>query len=144
MKRTATSIWEGTGLDGKGTLSTISGVFKNQPYSHKARFKNDDGTQGTNPEELVAAAHAGCFNMALSFQIDGAGFTAERLETKAKVIMGQTGHDWHFDKIELHLNGKVPGISESEFKSLAEKAKAGCPISQALSAVEIDLYVELA
>jgi osmotically inducible protein OsmC len=81
--------------------------------------------------------------MALSFQLNSAGFTAERLETVAKVIMGQTGHDYHFDKIELHLKGKVPGISDSQFKQLAKKAKMGCPISMALSAVPVELYVDL-
>lgn len=140
MKRTATAIWEGTGLEGKGSLSTISGAFKNHPYSHRTRFKNEDGTLGTNPEELVAAAHAGCFTMALSFKINGEGYTAERLETVAKVIMGNEGTEFFFEKIELHLSAKVPGLSEAKLVELANLAKKTCPISKALAAVEIELY----
>ena len=141
LKRRATSKWTGSGLQGSGTLNGPSGVLNNTPYSTKMRFENEDGMAGTNPEELIAAAHAGCFNMALSFQIDGAGFTATELETTATVTIDKNGNDFEIKGIVLDLKGSVPGMDEAKFKELAEKAKAGCPVSKALSAVPITLQV---
>ncbi len=142
MKRRANAIWKGTGLEGSGSLTTQSKTLNEQPYSTKLRFENEDGKAGTNPEELLAAAHAGCFNMALSFQLNGAGFTATELNTDAVVIMKQTGHDWSVEKMELHLTADIPEITEETFLELAENAKKGCPISGALSC-EIELKISL-
>ena len=143
MKRIATAQWQGTGLEGTGKLSTKSGVFNDQPYSFKTRFKNDDGTLGTNPEELIAAAHAGCFNMALSFQLGGAGFPPEKLDTEA--ILSMENIDGHFKivRIELNLEAKVDGIDNDKFQEIAANAKKSCPISQALSSVDITLNATL-
>lgn len=141
LKRRATSKWTGSGLEGTGTLNGPSGVFKDTPYSTKMRFQNEDGLAGTNPEELIAAAHAGCFNMALSFQIDAAGHTAKELETTATVTIDKVGNDFEIQGIVLDLKGSVEGMDEAKFKELAEKAKAGCPVSKALSAVPITLQV---
>ena len=141
LKRRATSKWSGSGLQGSGTLTGTSGVLKDTPYSSKMRFENEDGMAGTNPEELIAAAHAGCFNMALSFQIDAAGFTANQLETTATVTIEKKGNDYEITGIVLDLKGSVDGMDEAQFKELAEKAKAGCPVSKALSAVPITIQV---
>ena len=141
LKRRATSKWAGSGLEGSGTLNGPSGVLNNTPYSTKMRFENEDGMAGTNPEELIAAAHEGCFNMSLSFQIDGAGFTATELETTATVTIEKNGNDFEITGIVLDLKGSVAGMDEAKFKELAEKAKAGCPVSKALSAVPITLQV---
>ena len=141
LKRRATSKWQGSGLQGSGTLNGVSGVLKDTPYNTKARFENEDGKAGTNPEELIAAAHAGCFNMALSFQIDGAGFTADELETTAVVSVDKVDDGYAITDILLDLKGRVSGMDEAQFKELAEKAKAGCPVSKALSAVPITLNV---
>lgn len=144
MIRTANAVWKGSGLEGSGSLTTRSGSFTDQPYSFKTRFQNEDGRQGTNPEELLAAAHAGCFNMALSFQIGGAGFNTEELATEARVEMNQEGVHYKVAKITLKLKAKVPGISEEQLTELATNAKNTCPISRALAAVEnIVLEVEL-
>ncbi|MGK7389105.1 MAG: OsmC family protein [Candidatus Cyclobacteriaceae bacterium M2_1C_046] len=143
MKRTAKAVWKGTGMEGKGALTTPSGVFREQPYSVKTRFENEDGTLGTNPEELIAAAHAGCFSMALSFQLGGAGFPPEELETNAEILMEKSGVHWSIAKITLHLNAKVSGISNDKFQELAKNAKEGCPVSKALSAVPIELKAKL-
>jgi len=134
LKRRATAVWKGTGLEGTGTLNSPSGALKDLPYSTKARFENEDGTAGTNPEELIAAAHAGCFSMALSFQLVGAGFTADELRTEATITMSKVGVHWSIDAIRLELRGKVPGISEDKFLELAEAAKSGCPVSRVLNA----------
>lgn len=142
MKRRANSIWKGTGLEGSGSLTTQSKTLNDQPYSTKLRFQNEDGKAGTNPEELLAAAHAGCFNMSLSFQLNGAGFTATKLNTDAVVIMKQSGHDWSVEKIELHLTAEIPEISEKKFLELADNAKIGCPISGVLNC-EIELKSSL-
>ena len=141
LKRRATSKWTGSGLQGNGTLTGTSGVLKDTPYSTKMRFENEDGMAGTNPEELIAAAHAGCFNMALSFQIDGAGHTARELETTATVTVEKIGNDYEITGIVLDLKGSADGMDEAKFKELAEKAKAGCPVSKALSSVPITLQV---
>jgi osmotically inducible protein OsmC len=143
MKRSATAQWKGAGIDGTGSLTTQSGAFQDQPYSFKTRFQNEDGKLGTNPEELIAAAHAGCFNMALSFQLAGAGFPATSLDTEAIVAMRSEDVHWHFDTITLNLVGDVPGIDEAKFLELATAAKDHCPISEALSAVKIILNASL-
>ena len=141
MKRKATAVWKGTGLEGSGTLTAPSGFFDNSPYSFKTRFENEDGTQGTNPEEMIAAAHAGCFNMALSFQIAGKDFTAEELDTTATVSLDKVGEGFSITGIVLDLKGKVPGMDEALFTELAEVAKENCPISKALGAVPIELKI---
>ena len=144
MKRNAIAIWKGTGKDGSGTLSGPSGVLDETPYSAAMRFANEDGKAGTNPEELIAAAHAGCFNMALSFALANAGHEAEELHTKATVTIEKVDDGFAVTQIVLDLKGKVPGISEGEFSELAQGAKTGCPISKALSAVPMDLNIEFA
>ncbi len=129
MKRNAKAVWEGTGMEGKGSITTQSKVFDEQPYSFTTRFKNEDGKAGTNPEELIGAAHA--------------AFTAERLETKAVVSMDTSGDDFTITDIDLHLDAKVPGISEEKFLELAKGAKENCPVSKALSSIDIKLHAKL-
>lgn len=138
-KRNATAVWNGTGLEGKGTLQTANKFFDNTPYSFKSRFENEDGTLGTNPEELIAAAHAGCFTMALSFAISQAGYTPDELKTRASVTLEEVPGGFGITGIHLALEGKVSGLTEEQFIELANGAKAGCPISKALSAVNITL-----
>ena len=138
-KRKATAVWSGTGLEGIGTLQTQNNFFNKTPYSFKTRFQNEDGQQGTNPEELIAAAHAGCFAMALSFAITEAGFTADELKVDAEVVLDAVEGGFGITGITLSLQGKVTGMDEAKFQELANGAKAGCPISKALSAVPITL-----
>ena len=138
-KRHATAVWNGTGLEGKGTLSTPNHFFSDTPYSFKTRFENEDGKMGTNPEELIAAAHAACFAMALSFAIAEAGFAADELKAKASVTLDAVEGGFGITGIVLKLEGKVAGMTEAQFIELANGAKAGCPISKALSAVPITL-----
>lgn len=142
MKRTAKANWKGNGLEGKGNLTTQSHVFNDQPYSFTTRFKNEDGKEGTNPEELIAGAHAGCFNMALAFQLTGAGTPPEELHTVAEVEMDTSGEHFFLSGINLHLKAKVPGISQDKFEELAQVAKENCPISKALSSVPITLKTD--
>ena len=129
MKRKVVAIWKGNGADGNGTLTAQSGAFNNMPYSFKTRFENDNGGLGTNPEELIAAAHAGCFNMKLSFVLNEASFCPEELNTEALL----TFLDGKIVSIELNLQAKVPGISKEKFNELAEDAKDNCPISGVLN-----------
>ncbi len=143
MRRSGKAVWNGTGLEGSGKLETPSGALKDQPYSTKMRFNSEDGRAGTNPEELIAAAHAGCFAMALSFQLTGAGFPPAELAVESVITMEQKGVDWSFAGIVLHLNANVPGIESAKFHELANAAKAGCPVSKALSAVPITLDATL-
>lgn len=143
LKRSSTAVWKGNGLEGKGTLTTQSGAFKEQPYSFQTRFASEDGRAGTNPEELIAAAHAGCFAMALSFGLTGAGHPPEQLDVKANVTMDKEGVHWFVKNITLELEAKVPGLDEAKFKELADAAKKGCPISKALASVPIDLVAKL-
>jgi osmotically inducible protein OsmC len=133
MKTTnkATTVWEGSGKQGKGTFSTPSGVLDNAAISFKKRF---EGEKGTNPEELIAAAHAGCFSMALAVQLEQAGHTAERLETSAVVTLEKVGEGFDVTRSDLTLQAKVPGIEQAAFGEIAEKAKSGCPISKLLKA----------
>lgn len=143
MKRKAIANWQGTGMEGTGKLSTTSGVLIEQPYSFKTRFKNEEGTLGTNPEELIAAAHAGCFNMALSFQLGGAGFTPENLNTEAVLSMENVEGHFKIMSIELNLKARVPNIDSEKFQEIAANAKKSCPVSQALSAIKITLNATL-
>jgi osmotically inducible protein OsmC len=131
MKRKASARWQGTGKEGAGTLSTQSGVLTDTPYSFVARF--GDG-KGTNPEELVAAGHAGCFTMALSFMLNGAGFTADAIDTEATLTMEQVNGNWTVTGIHLMTRARVPGIDAAKFAELASNAKANCPISRLLNA----------
>ena len=133
MKRTANAVWKGKGTEGSGTLSTQSGALKNQPYSIKLRFENEDGKQGTNPEELVAAAHAGCYAMALSVELDKAGYQSDKLDTDAKLTLSQVDGGWEIERIDLSLNATVPGIADDKFDKIAKGAKEGCPISKLLN-----------
>lgn len=144
MKRKATAIWQGNGLEGTGTLTSTSGVFNNTPYSFITRFKNEDGLAGTNPEELIAAAHGGCFAMALSFALTGAGFVPDELKVEAVVSLEKVNDHFEITGIHLDLTGKVPGITAGKFNELAGTAKENCPVSRALRAVEITLSTKLA
>jgi osmotically inducible protein OsmC len=137
--RNATAIWTGAGKDGRGALTTQSGTLQDTPYSFNTRF--GDG-KGTNPEELIAAAHAGCFSMALAFRLAGAGHPPERLETKADLSIVQEGGGWRIAAVTLNLKAKVPGLARDEFQKLADEAKATCPVSKVLNA-EITLKAEL-
>ena len=128
MKRNATAIWQGSGKEGKGTLTAPSKVLNNTPYSFKTRF--EEGVFGTNPEELVAAAHAGCFSMKLSFNIDEAGFTADQIETKCEV----TFEDGMISQSHLTVAVKVKGISKEKFDEVVAHAEKNCPISKSLKA----------
>jgi len=143
MKRRATAIWQGNGAEGKGSLSSTSGVLDKTPYSSTTRFKNEDGLAGTNPEELIAAAHSGCYAMALSFALTAAGFTATELKVEAAVNLEKLTDHWEITGINLDLTGSVPGITEEKFQELAATAKVGCPVSRALKAVEITLSAKL-
>jgi len=127
MKRHATAIWQGTGKEGTGTLTTQSTLLSNAQYSYKSRFEQG---VGTNPEELVAAAHAGCFCMKLSFLIDGAGFKAEKLEAKCEVTL----EEGSIKTSHITLNAKVDGIEKEKFDALVEEAEKTCPISKSINA----------
>ena len=129
MKRKVIAVWKGVGADGSGVLTAQSGAFSNMPYSFKTRFENDNGKLGTNPEELIAAAHAGCFNMKFSFVLNEANFNPEELHTEAIL----TFIDGKIISIQLDLKAKIPGINKEKFTELAEDAKANCPISGALN-----------
>ena len=129
MKRKVAAIWKGDGADGSGVLTAQSGAFTNMPYSFKTRFENDNGELGTNPEELIAAAHAGCFNMKLSFVLNESDFHTEELYTQAIL----TFEEGKILSIDLNLEAKVPNISLDKFIELAEDAKENCPISGALN-----------
>lgn len=138
MDRSASAVWHGTIKEGSGTLSTQSGTLKDTQYSFKARFA--DGV-GTNPEELIAAAHAGCFTMAFSGQLTNAGFTPESIETTALLTLDM--HDKPtITKIHLTMKAKVPGIDKAKFDELARNAETGCPVSRVLKA-EISLNATL-
>ena len=129
MKRTSHVVWNGNGKDGNGTLSTQSGALKDLPYSFKTRFQNDDGKLGTNPEELIAAAHAGCFNMKLSFVLNENDFYPDELTTDSEL----TFVDGVVESIELKLNAKISNIGNDKFQELAEIAKNNCPVSGLLN-----------
>jgi lipoyl-dependent peroxiredoxin len=140
MKRSASAVWTGDLKNGKGTISTESGVLSAAPYSFKTRFEGD---RGTNPEELIGAAHAGCFSMALSFELQKAGMTAERIDTKADVTIEQKDGGFVIPAVHLTLRAKIPGASPAAFESAANTAKANCPVSKLLKAdITLDAQLE--
>ena len=138
MKREVYAIWSGDGANGNGLLTSQSGALNNIPYSFKTRFQNDDGKLGTNPEELIAAALAGCFNMKLSFVLNEANFNPDELKTNATL----TFEDGVVTEIELNLEGRVANINNERFVELANEAKINCPISAVLKC-EINLHASL-
>jgi lipoyl-dependent peroxiredoxin len=139
MIRKATAVWHGTGRDGSGALTSDSGVLSNTPYSFKTRFENE---KGTNPEELIAAAHAGCFTMALAFQLQAAGITPDELRTEAAVTLEKDGAGFRIGRSALTLRARIPGIDEARFQQAAREAEKNCPVSKVLNA-EISLDAKL-
>ncbi len=139
MKRKASAVWNGGLKDGKGAITTDSGVLSNTQYSFSTRF--EDGI-GTNPEELIAAAHAGCFSMALSGQLGQAGLTADSIQTTAAVSLEKTDSSFAITKVHLDVTAKVPGADQQAFEIAANNAKAGCPVSKLLKA-EITMDAKL-
>jgi osmotically inducible protein OsmC len=131
MQRKASAVWKGGLKDGKGTVSSTSGVLSNTPYSFTTRFEN---TPGTNPEELIAAAHAACFSMALSAQLGEAKLTPESISTSATLTMDKLDAGWTITTVHLDVVAKVPGASAEAFNTAAQNAKAGCPVSKVLNA----------
>ena len=141
MKRKASAVWQGGLKDGKGTISTDSGVLENTQYSFSTRF--EDG-KGTNPEELIAAVHAGCFSMALSGQLGNAGMTAESINTTATVTLEKTDAGFTITKVHLDVTARIPGAEQAAFETAANNAKAGCPISRLLKAeITMDARLEV-
>ena len=139
MIRKAKAVWRGTGRAGDGDLSTDSGVLAKTPYSFRTRFENE---RGTNPEELIAAAHAGCFTMALAFALQAAGFTATELRTEAAVSLDPDGPGFRISRSALTLRATVPNLDQATFAGLAKDAEQNCPVSKALKA-EITLDAAL-
>lgn len=139
MIRKAQAVWNGSGRDGTGNLTTDSGVLSHTPYSYKTRFEQG---QGTNPEELIAAAHAGCFTMAVAFQLQAAGKPAAELRTEAAVTLEPEGQGFRISKSALTLRGSVPGMDAEKFAEIARGAEKNCPVSRVLNA-EITLDVQL-
>jgi osmotically inducible protein OsmC len=131
MERKASAVWQGGLKDGKGEFSTSSGVFSHVPYSFKTRF---EGAPGTNPEELIAAAHASCFSMALSAQLGAANLTPESINTTANLTLEKLDSGFAITKIHLDVTAKIPGGSDAAFQKAAADAKAGCPVSKVLNA----------
>ena len=140
MIRKARAVWRGTGRAGKGDLTTASGALSKTPYSFKTRFESE---KGTNPEELIAAAHAGCFTMALAFQLQKAGYTPTELDTEAAVSLDPEGEGFRITRSALTLRAQVPNLSEAVFAQLAKEAELNCPVSKLLKA-EITLEAKLA
>src|ERR1700691_1043355 len=139
MERAATAVWNGALRDGKGAISTQSGVLSEAPYSFVTRFENG---KGTNPEELIAAAHAGCFTMALAAQLGTIKGTPESLRTSATVTLEKLDAGWTISKIHLEVAGRIPGMSAEAFQSAAESAKQNCPVSRLFKA-EISMTAKL-
>src|SRR3954466_14171490 len=129
-KTSGSAVWSGGLKDGKGSISTQSGALKEHPYGFASRF---EGKPGTNPEELIGAAHAGCFTMALSLILGEAGLTAERMDTTAEVTLDKVADGYAITKVHLTLKARVPGADKAKFDELAAKAKAGCPVSKLLN-----------
>jgi osmotically inducible protein OsmC len=140
MERKASAVWKGGLKDGKGTISAPGGVLKDTPYSFTSRFENGPGT---NPEELIAAAHAACFSMALSVQLGGANLTAESINTNVTLTMEKLDSGWTITSSHLDVVGKVPGADAASFQKFAEAAEKGCPISKVLNA-KISMTAKLA
>ena len=139
LKRTSTAVWQGDGPKGTGSISTLSGALKDQPYGFNTRFASEDGKAGTNPEELLGAAHASCFTMAVAFGLTGAGKVPTKLETVATVSMDKQDAGWTIVGIHLEITGSVPDVTAEEFQTFTETAKKNCPISRALSATPITM-----
>lgn len=131
MIKKASAVWKGSLKDGGGTISTETGVLKEAPYGFKARF---EGGKGTNPEELIGAAHAGCFSMALSLMLGEAGLTAEKIETEAAITLEKLESGFTITASHLTVVAKIPGATAEQFAEIAGKAKAGCPVSKVLNA----------
>lgn len=131
MIKKAWAVWKGSIKEGGGTISTETGVLKEAPYGFKARF--EDG-KGTNPEELIGAAHAGCFSMALSLMLGEAGLTPEKIETHAAITLDKVGDGFAITASHLTVTAKIPGADQAKFTEIANKAKAGCPVSKVLNA----------
>ncbi len=131
MQRKATAVWQGGIKDGKGSITTASGVLSASPYSFSTRF---EGAPGTNPEELIAAAHAGCFSMALSLMLGEAGIQPQRIDTEAAVTLEKTEGGFAITKVHLEVSVRAPGADRAKFEAAAAKAKAGCPVSKLLNA----------
>ena len=140
MIRKANAVWRGDGRTGTGALTTQSGVLSDNPNGFKTRYENEPGT---NPEELIAAAHAGCFSMALAFGLQRAGFTPEEIRTEAAVTLDPEGDGFKISRSALTLRAKVPGIDAAKFAEIARAAETGCPVSKVLNA-EITLDAQLA
>ena len=144
MKRHATAVWNGALVDGKGTLNSQSEALNDLPYSFKGRFEDESGKSGTNPEELIAAAHAGCFAMQLSHMLAENGTKADKLDVRAVVdVQEAAGGGFEITSSKLTLSGTVPGIDTAKFEEIADKAKAGCPVSKALTGIDITLDAKL-
>ena len=139
MIRKASAVWHGDGRNGTGRLTSQSGVLSDSAYGYKTRFENEPGT---NPEELIAAAHAGCFSMALAFQLQAAGFTPDEIRTEAAVTLEPEGDGFKISRSALTLRATIPGIDEAKFHELARAAETGCPVSKVLKA-EITLDAQL-
>jgi lipoyl-dependent peroxiredoxin len=140
MIRKARAVWRGTGKDGDGDLSTDSGVLSQTPYSYRTRFENE---KGTNPEELIAAAHAGCFTMALAFQLQTAGYTPTELTTGAAISLDPDGQGFKISKSHLTLTAEVPGLDQETFDRLSEVAEKNCPVSKLLNAqISLDKHLK--
>lgn len=140
MQRTASAIWSGGLKEGKGNISTQSGVLANTPYGFNTRFENQSGT---NPEELIAAAHAGCFSMALSAQLGEAGMTAQSIKTNATVTLEKVGDGFSITAVHLDLVAKIPGADQKTFETAANNAKTNCPVSKLLNAkITMDAKLE--
>jgi osmotically inducible protein OsmC len=137
--RTAKAVWEGDIAKGKGTMALGSGAYEGK-YSVGSRFESEPGT---NPEELIGAAHAGCFSMALSAVLTRAGFKPKSIKTDAKVHIDKVGDGWKITKIELNMSADIPDLGDSDFQKYAAQAKEGCPVSQALAVPEITLTAKL-
>jgi osmotically inducible protein OsmC len=130
MKTSGSAVWTGGIKDGRGAISTASGALQAAPYGFSSRF---EGKPGTNPEELIGAAHAGCFTMALSLILGEAGLTAEKMETRAEVTLDKVADGFAISAIHLDLQAKIPGADKAKFEELANKAKVGCPVSKVLN-----------
>ena len=139
MKKKAWAQWSGSVKEGGGTISTETGVLKDAPYGFKSRFENG---KGTNPEELIGAAHAGCFSMALSSMLGAEGFTPEKIETHATITLDKSDDGFAITASHLDVTAKIPGIDKAKFDAIANKAKAGCPVSKLLKA-EISMDAKL-
>lgn len=140
MKTSGSAVWSGGIKDGKGAISTHSGALKDYPYGFASRF---EGKPGTNPEELIGAAHSGCFTMALSLMLTEAGLTAERMETRADVTLDKVDDGFAITSVHLTLTARIPGADRAKFDELTAKAKAGCPVSKLLNTkITLDATLE--